>query len=209
MLSIIIYSGDKAEWVWPFWKKHWIKYYDLRDQTPVYFLTEEKLPPQTNALPVQTGRIGWSKGLKNFLKKIKDKYILYLQEDYFLTGPMNTNKIHQLTNKMDKYNIHNVKLYINPKIKEALKRNVGRIEDLVEYPIDMDYQISLQPGIWNKETFLGLLKDNETPWDLEIEGTKRMRKINKKAYICTETIIPYIETVRNGKPRKGREKYLK
>jgi hypothetical protein len=40
---------------------------------------------------------------------------------------------------------------------------------------DSQYQISLQAGIWNIDNLLKILIPNETPWEVELNGTERLK----------------------------------
>ena len=41
------------------------------------------------------------------------------------------------------------------------------------------YRVSLQTAIWEKDVLYGLLREGESPWDLEYEGSVRSNAIDK------------------------------
>lgn len=52
------------------------------------------------------------------------------------------------------------------------------------------YRVSLQAAIWDKHIFYNLLKDGESPWDMEYYGSLRSNLIEK----------PFLSVIKNLKP---------
>ena len=52
-------------------------------------------------------------------------------------------------------------------------------------------RVALQAGLWDKNILSGLLKDGETPWDMEIEGSIRSNNIEAPFLTVKEPVIYY------------------
>ena len=52
---------------------------------------------------------------------------------------------------------------------------IGRL-DLLETAHDVPYQVSAQPGIFDREKLLEIMVKSESPWDFEIMGSYRMQE---------------------------------
>ena len=52
-------------------------------------------------------------------------------------------------------------------------KDVGRWKgfDIIQTPRGIQYQMSLQTGLWNRELLYNFLRDGWTPWDVELQGT--------------------------------------
>lgn len=76
----------------------------------------------------------------------------------------------------------------------------GRL-DLIESTGDM-YDLSLQASMWNIELLLTLTRANESPWQLELEGTGRLINEYKSSGMrvvgTRQNPINYLIAVRNG-----------
>ena len=58
-----------------------------------------------------------------------------------------------------------------------------------------DYRLSLQTAIWQKQTLLELLREGESAWELEINGTKRSNNLDVPFMCVTgDSPIPYFCT---------------
>jgi hypothetical protein len=45
--------------------------------------------------------------------------------------------------------------------------------------LNAPFRLNLQAGIWNREDLLALIKDGESPWQFEINGSVRSRTMKK------------------------------
>lgn len=135
--------------------------------------------------------LGWSGNLKSTLKKIKEKYIIYLQEDYFLKEKVSTQKIISALELADKNNAAYVRLFPcpGPNLPFSNNQKIGLISK------DAHYRNSTQAAIWNKEILVNLLNDKESGWDFETKGgLERSRDINKIFLAYKEPVINYFCT---------------
>lgn len=133
---------------------------------------------------------GWASNLKSALARIPHTHILYLQEDYFLTGPV---AIAQLALDFTKA--------IECKADALCFRSRTNIEPTFQMlndrfgivPRDSDGRTRCQVTLWQREKLLSILRDGETAWEMEARGSERTRDMLVLSYAARHnTPIPYL-----------------
>lgn len=218
-LSAVIHSGDKNSWVWKYWKYFYEKYWDF--SIPTYFLSEDKPFEWDKVTNILTGSGPWATTIINSIHKVATKYIIYMHEDVFLTNPIEVDTINNIYDTMESNDLQLVKCCGHDagwrEAENNLEDTSMKIGDerLFKYPNHIDYLVSHQVSVWNKDFFLSTLQEGESPWQHELEGTKRLRRRNIPlyAFVSKENEpnarpIPHIEAVRGGKPRTSYAKKL-
>lgn len=182
-ITILVNSCDKYEDAWePFFrllKIHWPECENYRiilnTETKVYncgFLNVETICGGRN--------ITWSKRLKNVLKKIDSEIILFLMEDFFLKSRLDNEEFLNIVNFMISNNDIG---YISVKYKEnkylkdgslAKERFVSRDE------LSVNLRVPLIASMWNKNYFIKLIRNHETPWEFEQFAGIRSKKLNER-----------------------------
>ena len=168
-MAVVIMSCDAFSDVWaPFFalfKRFW-------PECPykVYLISENKEAKNfaCNTILAGMGK-NWSDRLIYGLQQIEEKYILFLQEDYFLNKPVNASIISEIIALCEKHSLVNVRLY--PAITSELKQTnftLGKIDKEKE-----KYIVCTQASIWRREFLLRLVIPNESVWDFERNATKR------------------------------------
>lgn len=110
-LSIVITSCDKYSGLWrPFFTllfKNWPslnkggKYQDI----PIFLITNKQNFDHPRVQNIKfPNEISWSDDMLKTLAQVKTKYVLYLQEDYFLTEPINEGLLDQMLEYVKKHN---------------------------------------------------------------------------------------------------------
>lgn len=134
----------------------------------------------------------WSNAvIKLFTQDFNDDYFILMLEDYWITRPVHHDQVMILAEYMRTH--HNV-------IKIDLgtdRRYANRVVDYVTYnhiPLllsdpESAYHMSLMAGIWNRKALLDVLIPNESPHDVELNGTNRLRQM-KYQVIGTRSWIP-------------------
>jgi hypothetical protein len=216
MISLI-HTGDKNAWVWKYWWYYYDKWWNSKI-IPTVFLSEELKVDLPGVSSITTGKISWSEGLVNFLKEEKDEYILYWHEDHFPLGKIDFDILLEIERAMIEYNIPLVKWCgllsgWGGAYGKTLASDI-KIGDysLRFYPHNLDYLVSHQPSIWNRKFLIESIKIGESPWQHELDGTRRFRI--SKPLIMTylgeldppdSSPIPYCEGIQNGKIYPGEE----
>jgi hypothetical protein len=177
--AVIVSSFDGYSDIWdPFFQLFFRYWSDC--PFPIYLITNELEYPNPRVLSFKIGKDkGWSSNLINILNKIDCKYIIYLQEDYFLNDKVKNKEIINALHIAEKENVAYVRL--SPK-KEAIQWK--NYESIKLIPKDTSYLNSTQAAIWNKEALLSILREGETGWEFELKGgIERARKLTEPFFV--------------------------
>lgn len=139
------------------------------------------------------------------LKTITTKYVLYLQDDYFLTKKIDTNKIEQIAASMEKLNLDYVRLYKYPFSHQM----VANCSDLKWIVLDRTYAVNMYPGIWEKSFMERAFNRDISIWQLETTLTSFAVQQNAKCAMASQNIFPFLDVVEKGKIHYGALKYFK
>lgn len=148
---------------------------------------------KTSCVPPQTS---WCKTTLSALKDIDAPNVLLLQEDFFFNRQVHTAKVEHALDVMLECQADMMRLYPCPgPTCDSQHEMIGRFSSAV------DYQISCQASIWRKPFLEYLLKQFETPFQFEMEGSKWAKKANLNlmgwkreiepwpiSYICTAIV---------------------
>jgi hypothetical protein len=178
MPALVVHTCDKYKFCWDYWYYYFNKYFTL--DWPVYFMNEVidiNFDP-INVIQVKTGSGSWSSRLKNGLKQIDETYILYMQEDMWLTSLIDKSMFkfsldlcEQLAlNKFIICGLSKDELINHRELTEFTfnKYSVYKIKN--KAPCIMSHQ----PAIWNKNFLQSILPEGEDPWTNEVRGTIRL-----------------------------------
>ena len=191
-ITVIIQTCDKYSNIWNGWYLSWNRYWNKKLNWPVYFCNEEKtLPfndPNINQIksPLSSDASGFSNRLIDILGKVKTKYVLYMQEDMWLTNEVDLLMFKEALYKM-RYNDWNClriheKIWVNYDLAKT-SHFIGE-KRILRSTSSSEWLLSHNAGIWNKDFLLSVMEPNEDPWNNEIEGTVRIFKktTNPKIY---------------------------
>jgi hypothetical protein len=179
-LTVLVNSTDTFNDCWPpffqLFKRYWPScpcHVVLNTETREYFDTELQLVCSMVQArdPAGAPRLSWSDCLIRCLETISTPYVLYLQEDYFLNGPVDQAFIEQCVDVMAEHNVPHIRLMevdVRARyIKSGLHPLLWQIDQRA------NYRVSLQAGLWNVAALKDLLRSGESAWDFERRGTVR------------------------------------
>lgn len=165
-LSLLVSSFDNYSVCWgPFChglKKYW------PEHPPLYFITNHLEAPCGNSLKLGEDQ-GWAKNLLTALELIPTDFVLYAQEDYWLQNPVVNHNIVDYLRYLESGSADYIRLYPAPGPDKLLDED----ERLGAIAQDSHYRASLQMALWRKETLKSLVLAEETPWQFEVNGSKR------------------------------------
>lgn len=122
------------------------------------YLTEKYLPGfNIIYLNYKGGINGWGAYIADFLRYLTDEYIIFALDDYLVCGPI------------EKDIFQHAQVDIGGDAMCVKLCNATKEENL-EYPVTTQYTL------WNREYLIGLLLKTYTPWRFEIEGSKMFDK---------------------------------
>jgi len=171
-LAIVINTTDKYSHIWNAWYYYFKKYWTL--DLPVYFLNEKKdIPYPFKQIKMNIPEKDlWTKKLRKSVKKIPENNLFILLEDLFFTDSFYKGEFESIYQYFLTVNAD--ALRIQPTSKYTITYSV------IDYKFrkltsNSPYLICHQPNIWKKEFLLECIKINESPWNNEIKGTKRLQ----------------------------------
>jgi hypothetical protein len=153
----------------------------------------------TNELEVRSSRIrglrvgpdrGWSNNFLSALQQINHPYLLYVQEDYFLTAPVQSSQLAQ--DFLEAIASGADSLCFRARLPLATGfQSINERYGLV--PSDSDGRTRCQVTIWKRSALHSVLKPDESAWDFEARGSARTRDMKILSYLRREnTPIPYL-----------------
>ncbi len=157
--SVLMHSFDGYRRYWA----PWIYFFKLHygGRWPVLVATESIKPDLPESMEWVSCRKGaWSDRLLEALDSVKTDYVLYIQEDMWLTGKVPANYLDSCLTLAKKKDLNLLKLQAN-----GHHRAWGSI-DGEGYP--SWYVLSHQPGIWKVSYLRETLVQGESPYDHEI-----------------------------------------
>lgn len=166
----------------------------------------------SNTKPVEGGILvgedkHWGSNLQKALLSIDDDYILYLQEDYWLTTPVSNSFISEQLQ------------YCKSKGLDCLRitfpwMDKYKIDDLHALsPESEPYAVCLQAAIWKKSSLENVVKDGMTGWVFEDLFNTHKDHLNLKVEVLLESVsrkqFHYVDAVRKGRWTQIGIKWLK
>jgi hypothetical protein len=147
--------------------------------------------------------LGWASNLKTALKAVDCDWVIYLQEDYWLTRTVNTSALCQHL----KYCAENGVDYLRLSYPYF---DQYAIDDTcyAESPVGKRYRLCLQAAIWHREALQACLIDGWTGWDFEykLESFLKSEKIAINSLVLQTSAVSVqgFEYVSGTAVRKGR-----
>lgn len=180
---------------------------------PIYLISNYKDSKSEFIKTIKIGEhLGWGTNTRKALEKLDVDYLIYLQEDYFLTSNVDTENIFKYleyckTNQID---------YLRLGYPFRDNNRIGS-SDYCNDPLTCKYALSLQPSIWNKKKLLELCIDGFTGWDYERKIAKYINKMNLSvtsqvlfSSVAKERGFPMLQgtAIRKGKWTRRAKDYL-
>lgn len=179
-VALLVMSCDKYSSAWypyfellkKFWPDHPQKIY-LSTETRNYSC------PGIDITVLNSNTIQpWSQRLLNVLQHIKEEYIIFSLEDFFLLGYVDTDRIIKCINWMEEdSSIAECRLSTFETVTkgEFYKKSLFRI-----CPKEHKYRIDTQIAIWRKSFLMSIINETETPWQFEGNASTRSRVYSDK-----------------------------
>lgn len=196
-VAIFIDSFDGYSDIWPTFFKIFDKYWGKCHYNK-YLVTNEKSYSYKGLKLIKTGpEKNWFDRTLKALEQVKEDYIIFMLEDYFVSKFYNSDIINLIIERMQNENIYYYQLSGNSK----LEKEQQFIQQKLEYPI------SLQLTIWHKEEFKKSVQEAynngaKTPWEFEkyfIDKFKDEKNCPKGVAYDTRDVMGYKNGVIQGK----------
>lgn len=186
--AVVVSSCDKYSDLWdPFFTLFFRYWPDC--PFSVYLVSNTKTFNDYRVKTILVGEDrGWASNIKTIVSGLEEECVLYMQEDYFLQSLVDTKKIKDLLKYMSVELIGSIRLIGSPEPKYKHSNPFG----LYEVKKNEQYRVSLQGSLWDKGVFLNLLKDGESGWDMEKEGSLRSNDL-KEVFLSTQKKFPVLD----------------
>ncbi len=198
--AVLVSSCDRFFDAWRpfagFWRRHWPT---AALRWPVYLIVNELAVRSDWLTPLAVGRDkGWSDNLRLVLGRIESDYLLYLQEDYFLTAPPDAHWLEEMLDRMKAGHVDLLCLRAMPPGYGAEEwPPVGDGDNrLSKIPEGSPWRGRLQAAFWRRESLLGALRDGESAWDFEANAGERLRGLRAWTVAGEEgdKALPYLSS---------------
>lgn len=149
----------------------------------------------------------WSDALIDYLEDRPGLHHFALMlEDYWLSRPVNTQAVKMLYDYAVQFrNVLKIDLMTDRLYAAGMTDydNCGYL-DLILSDYTSQYQMSLMTGIWNRDLMLRFLVRNESPWDVELNGTRRVAAAENGVLVLGTRQAPvrHILAHRRGNPQE-------
>ena len=132
----------------------------------------------------------WATNMEVALQRIPHPYILYFQEDYFLTGAVNREQL--AGDFAYAFEKGVASLCFHPRSKT--ERGFAPLNDRFGVvPRESDGRTRLQVTLWKKEVLQSTLRPGESAWNMEARASDRTRDLLILSYFAREKVpIPYL-----------------
>jgi len=181
-VALIVHTCDRYEFLYKGFEKTFIDNWDFATNCNYYFATENISATIQNFTNIHSGKGEWADRLSFLLKeKIAEKYVLYFQEDMWLTKKINAHFFNELFKLAEQNNWQQVKLHSSGVYKTIETDLFIEGFSITEVENEKsDFLMSHQITLWNKDFLLQQLHKKEHPWRNERRGSKRLKKLNPK-----------------------------
>lgn len=150
--------------------------------------------------------------LRYALDKVTTKYILFTLDDYFLTEPIDNNKILEDIELMEKNNLDYLCLFNISKHclrKEKAKKIEGYKNCYVRNVYEGDYKVILYPGLWRTDFMKKTVSKTMNAWQYEVALTGMARELKAECGVSNNNEFPFLDVIRKGKLLRKADRYFK
>ena len=157
----------------------------------VFLLTNRLTIHSRRIRPIAVGEDrGWSSNLQFALRQIAHPYVLYLQEDYFLTAPVSRIQLAEDFGHIIESDADSLCFRARTKPTPGFRPLNDRFGVV---PLDSDGRTRCQTTLWKRSALQSILRTGETAWNFEAGGSARTQEMQIFSYNRRDnTPIPYL-----------------
>ena len=171
-VTILCSTFDEYSVAWPYYA-HGMKTYWHDRPWPIVFSTNFLDPPIGTAA-ICGPETNWTYMTRMALLSIETEYFLFTHCDYWLVEQVQIDILMRYLGIMDKHDWDHIQLVPS---WDVMTRGMQCGEDTSLFWVakHSDYRTSNQASLWRTEAYLELLKDGESAWQFEVNGSRRAR----------------------------------
>ena len=183
-ITVIIQTCDKYRNFWNGWYMAWKNNWNWNLKWPIVFCNEElDLPFNDSRIsqiksPLSLDKNGFSDRLKDILEKVKTKYVLYIQDDMWLTNSVNFSTFKEAIYKVQYNDWNCLRLHEKIWLNYTMDKTSHFVNEkrVLKMKSTSEWLLTHNAAIWNKEFLMESILPNEDPWTNEVEGGVRISK---------------------------------
>lgn len=141
----------------------------------------------------------------NCLSTVETEYVIYCQDDYFLTEKISTATIEEMIRYMQEIDLDYLRLFSYPKGG----KKIDGFKNLKWLKLDRTYDVNMYPGIWKTSFLKKAFNRNVDIWHLEVSLTGFAISSGAKCAMVNANVFPFLDVVEKGKIHYKAVKYLK
>lgn len=169
-ISILVVGYDGYLDVWNHFFELLNKNWPVRPQT--YLATSELIPEYENVKVIAAGSNSeWSTRTRNALKQINTPYVILLLEDFFITKPVDNQRVRSTLDLIEQDNIKFYQILVQLVVQSWEKgKSYKGNQQIRVIPEDKKYALNLQAAIWKKNYLEDAIGDgNYNAWQFELK----------------------------------------
>lgn len=169
-LALIVLSCDRFASLWPLFFNRLSKYFP-QNFANIYLLTnflsfEQHIDHNIEVFDVGED-ISWSSNLRKILDAIDEQNILIMMDDAPLAKCLDRRDLQNYYDLFQKKEMNYLNLKASPLPNCNIEDAVGMLRPKT------GYRAAVVPCLWKKSILLELLRDEESAWEFEINGSNR------------------------------------
>jgi hypothetical protein len=139
----------------------------------------------------------WSNAFKNLIDRASQDVFIFMLEDMWIIEPVKENVVNMAHDYMNQFEYVARLDLTGDRLHSGQARMYGKLGgiNLVWSSPDSQYHMSTMPAFWRKEHLLKVLKMDETPWQLELDGTPRLRELQNSVIVLGTDAWPIKNTL--------------
>ncbi len=172
-LTIVVSSCDKYSVLWqPFFDllfRSWPSLKTYNQDVPILLVSNGKDFDDPRVTVIKSANeLGWAANVNEAVSQVKTKYVLYIQEDYFIKKAILEDKLVELVNVIEKDDLDYVEIN-----RDFFDDHIDKPSGSILYENknhDTIFVVALQIAIWKTEVFQDFLiqeRKENTIWDFE------------------------------------------
>lgn len=207
-MRALVFTSDKTQWALQAFAHQWSKYVGAEWPMLICGFTPPAFPLPVYAKFHSIGDFveypvnRWSDAVMRVLSSIDDEIILWTMDDFWLSRMADVNAINTLAAYMHRDNPYVVRMDLTTDRLYAANltdvQSLGRL-DIISNSYPVAYALSFQNALWRRRELLRYLRPDESPWDSEIAGTRRMEEAGAIVMGTRQAPMRYLIAIQHGK----------
>jgi len=204
-VGVVVISSDAYSDFWPIFFECWSRNSPFT-HLPVYLITATKTIGLSGVRVLNSpdlAQAAWSDRIRAGLDQIQHDFVILMTEDLLCTAPATMEFVAEVADFILQSQPTCLRLTPHPPAQgDLVSQNIYTI------PTWSMHRASLQMAIWDRQRLLDLLLEGESPWEFEINATKRSRA-DFKFYGFRTNLLPVLEVIGRGKITRRGMRYIR